>query len=223
MTRLLYDGVRGILFGSLTAGATTINFTAKLTYAGGIDVPTIGAGDYIPLAILDPSTGNLREVVRLTAYTAGATTGTISRASDLTTAKSHTAASLVVCAPLVGDIAGPPDAAVAFPWAANWSTHGSLNNAFVARRGNKVQVDAYGVRAASNMASGSVVGTLAAGFRPPRALPPTRMVLINSGGTFTVGYASVATNGQVSVTTSGAVVIPIGAALLLVFDFPTSY
>lgn len=81
MARLRYNGLRAMLGGSgLTLSGTTITFTAALTYNNGANnVPTIGAGDYIPLGIIDPTTGRLAEVIYLTAYTSGATTGTITR------------------------------------------------------------------------------------------------------------------------------------------------
>lgn len=111
---------------------------------------------------------------------------------------------------------------ITFPWAASWSNHGSLNGGQYSKYGSKVYVDAYGIRATSSFASGGVVGTLPAGYRPTRALPPTRPVLINSGGTFTIGYASVATTGAISVTTSAGAAIPVGSALLMTFEFPTN-
>jgi hypothetical protein len=89
MARLRYNGLRAELAGSgLTNSATAITFAAALTHSGGTNVPTITGSDYIPLAILD-SDGRLVEVVYLTAYTAAATTGTISRGQESTTGVSH--------------------------------------------------------------------------------------------------------------------------------------
>lgn len=92
MARLRYNGLRATLGGSgLTATATAITFSAALTYNGGAGtptaVPTIGltTSDYIPLSIVDPTTGLVSEIVYLTAYTTGATTGTISRGNEGTT------------------------------------------------------------------------------------------------------------------------------------------
>ena len=52
-------------------------------------VQTIVAPDYVPLSLLSPVTGLVSEIVWLTAYTAGATTGTITRAQEGTTAATH--------------------------------------------------------------------------------------------------------------------------------------
>lgn len=106
MTRLRYNGLSAVIGGTgLTSSATTITFASRLTHAGGTNVPTIGAGDYIPLAILDAS-GALREIVHLTAYTAAATTGTIVRARESTTAKTHNVGMLAVHAPTIVDWIG---------------------------------------------------------------------------------------------------------------------
>lgn len=88
MARLRYNGLRGTLGGSLTNSATSVTFGAALSYNNGAAVPTLSGGDYIPLTILD-SSGNLSEVVNLTAYTSGATTGTIARGQEGTSGVSH--------------------------------------------------------------------------------------------------------------------------------------
>lgn len=88
MARLRYNGLTAALGADLTAAATAVTFSAALAYAGGVAVPTISGSDYIPLAILDAS-GRVSEIVRLTAYTSGATTGTISRGHEGTTAVAH--------------------------------------------------------------------------------------------------------------------------------------
>lgn len=88
MTRLRYDGVTTTLAGPLSASATTIVLSSSLVHDGGTPVPTISGSDYIALSLLDADT-NLREIVHLTAYTSGATTGTISRGEEGTTATTH--------------------------------------------------------------------------------------------------------------------------------------
>lgn len=119
--RLTYNGVRVTLGVALTAGATAVTFSSPLVHAAGTNVPTLAGGDYIPLAIIDPATGALTEVVRLTAYTAGASVGTITRAQEGTTAVAHAIGRIVVCAPLNGDRVGHTatgnrlDSAVAAP------------------------------------------------------------------------------------------------------------
>jgi hypothetical protein len=103
MTRLIYDGLRAELDGNLTSSTTTINFVASLRHSGGTAVPTLAGGDYIPLVLLDAS-GDLREIVHLTAYTSGATSGTISRGQESTAGVTHADAATVVCSVLVTDL-----------------------------------------------------------------------------------------------------------------------
>lgn len=75
MARLRYNNQSGFLGGTgLTNSGTTITFAAAPNFA------TIVAPDFIVL-VLDPGTPNM-EVVYLTAYTAAATTGTITRAAE---------------------------------------------------------------------------------------------------------------------------------------------
>jgi hypothetical protein len=80
MARLRYNNLQGTLGASLTNVATAVTFSAALTYQQGTAVPTIVSPDYIPLT-LEPGSVN-EEVVQLTAYTAAATTGTITRGSE---------------------------------------------------------------------------------------------------------------------------------------------
>jgi len=72
--RLRYNGQRGTTGASLTSSGTTITFTVAPNFA------TIVSPTYIPLT-LEPNTANM-EIVYLTAYTSGATTGTITRAAE---------------------------------------------------------------------------------------------------------------------------------------------
>ena len=103
--RLAYNGVIAQAGATINAGDTTITFAAPLTHSGGTQVPTLGTDEYLPLSILDV-TGVLQEIVYLTAYTAGATTGTISRAKRGTTAKTHNSGVQIMHAPMVDDIRG---------------------------------------------------------------------------------------------------------------------
>lgn len=89
MARLKYNGLRAFLGASLTNVATTITFSAGLKHSNGTNVPTITGSDFIPLTLLDPTTGLILEVVYLTAYTAAATTGTISRGQEGTSGVAH--------------------------------------------------------------------------------------------------------------------------------------
>lgn len=81
MSRLRYNGAQGILGAALTSGGTTITFAVAPSFA------TIVAPDVIAI-VLEPGTANM-EIVWLTAYTAAATTGTITRASEGTTGVAH--------------------------------------------------------------------------------------------------------------------------------------
>lgn len=79
--RIRRNNESGTLGAALAAGDTTITFTVAPGFA------TLQAAEYISL-ILEPDTPNL-EIVWLTSYTAGATTGTILRAQEGTTAIFH--------------------------------------------------------------------------------------------------------------------------------------
>jgi hypothetical protein len=104
MTRLRYNGLSTALGVSLGSGATAITFAAALTHSGGTSVPTITGTDYIPLSILDTN-GVMKEVVYLTAYTAGATTGTVTRGQEGTVGTNvHANAALVRHSPFVLDV-----------------------------------------------------------------------------------------------------------------------
>ena len=111
MSRLRYNGVATAalplsLGAALTSGGTTITFNAALKYGGGTAVPTLAAGEYLPLTIIDPLTLAASEVVWLTAYTAGATTGTISRGQEGTSGVAHASGDRVVHGALIADVAG---------------------------------------------------------------------------------------------------------------------
>lgn len=193
--RRLYNGLRAALGATLSSGATAITFPSALTSAG-TNVPTLAGGDYIPLAILDPSTGNLTEIVHLTAYVSGATTGTIARAKAGTSATAHPAGAIVVCAPLVDDVAYP--AWIAFPYAANWADVGSGWQAGRYRLLpglNKVRVEFYAVRSSTNSGVDAIIGTLPAGFRP-LALQVLG-ALQASGGVYAVDGIYINSSGQI--------------------------
>lgn len=106
MARLRYNGLVATLGGTgLTSADTTVTFTGALTHAGGTNVPTVAAPDYLPLAILNGD-GVVSEVVYLTAYTAAATSGTITRAQESTSAGTHQAGASVVHGPTRRDFNG---------------------------------------------------------------------------------------------------------------------
>lgn len=86
----------GNLGASLTASGTTITFDANPGFA------TVSSPDHIVL-ILDPYT-SAREIVYLTAYTSGATTGTIQRAKDGTTGVVHSNGARWLNGPVASDM-----------------------------------------------------------------------------------------------------------------------
>lgn len=147
MTRMRYNGLSTAaapvsLGASLTNSGTTITFNAALTYLDGTAVPTLTGTQYIPLAILNPGRNAAREVVWLTAYTSGATTGTIGRGKESTVGVAHDSGDLVVHGPTVDDVgfigvkayrSGATTFAngsgTDFNWdAEEWDTHGFHDN-----------------------------------------------------------------------------------------------
>lgn len=96
MSRLRYNNLQGTLGAALTNSGTAIVFAAALTSNGGVAVPTIVAPDFSSLT-LEPGTANF-EVVSLTAYTSGATTGTVTRGVE-GTAVAHASGGAWVHAP----------------------------------------------------------------------------------------------------------------------------
>lgn len=101
MARLRYNGLQTTLGAGLTS--TTITFAAALTHSNGTNVPTITGSDYIPLSILSPA-GLLEEIVYLTAYTAAATTGTVTRGREGTPSANRASGDTVVGAATDADL-----------------------------------------------------------------------------------------------------------------------
>lgn len=210
-TRLRYNSLRAALGASLTASGTTITFASPLTHSNGVSVPTLAGGDYIPLSILIDT--ELEEIVYLTAYTSGATTGTITRGRESTIGVTHSIGQAVICAPTALDLG---EEWTTFPWAANWSSVSGQGRYM--KTADRVFVDCYGTRASSVMTSGSTVGTLPAGYRPSAVC--RRHALISTGGTLTDALVDINTSGTITVAPTGAASIAVGASLLLVFQFP---
>ena len=102
MSRIRYDNQGGFLGADPGSGGTTITFAVAPDFA------TITGSDYIPIS-LDPGKSSF-EIVWLTAYTASATTGTITRAAEdgtLWPAVAHPNGSWTV-APTVADMGVRP-------------------------------------------------------------------------------------------------------------------
>lgn len=108
MTRLRFNGVGTTLSGPLASTDTTIALAAPLVHSGGTPLPALAGGDYVALTVLDAA-GALSEIMFLTAYQPGASTGTVQRAQEGTTAQAHPAGSRVIHAPTVRDIARRTD------------------------------------------------------------------------------------------------------------------
>lgn len=104
MTRLRYAGVVGTVgSGNMTNSATSHTFTAALTYANGVTVPTLTGSDYFMLSILDTS-GNLSEVVKVTAYNSSTKAATLVRGQEGTSGVAHTSGDKVTMAVYASDI-----------------------------------------------------------------------------------------------------------------------
>lgn len=103
MARLRYNNALGTLAAPMGTSDTTISFITAPPFA------TIVAPDYIPIVIdppSDPSPNTAFEIVYLTAFSAGASTGTILRGQEGTTAASHGGGAVWVCGPTGLDQAG---------------------------------------------------------------------------------------------------------------------
>lgn len=87
MARLRYNLVQATLGADLLSGSSSITFNTALT-EGGVNIPTISGGDIIALRVD-------QEIMHLTAYTAGATTGTVLRAQEQSEEADHYTASPV--------------------------------------------------------------------------------------------------------------------------------
>ena len=102
MARLRYNGVRTALGAALAQGDTTITITSPLTHAGG-NVPTLANGDHFMLSVMSPT--GVKEVLKVTAYTQGATTATVERGQESSTDQAHAQGAVVIMAATAGDIA----------------------------------------------------------------------------------------------------------------------
>jgi hypothetical protein len=101
-TRLRYDGVETYLANPLVAGSNLITFTSPLMRDGGLPVETLNADEYLVLTILDENYV-LDEILYLTDYKQGETTGYVDRAMEGTRSENHAANSKVVHAPTALD------------------------------------------------------------------------------------------------------------------------
>lgn len=97
--RVRYNGLQTSLGAAITTGGqTAVTFAAALQSMG-VNIATLGTDEYIAFAIDD-------EIVHLTAYTAAATSGTISRAAEGTVAATHSNGAFLYHSPTVYDVQG---------------------------------------------------------------------------------------------------------------------
>lgn len=96
MARLRTNFQKGTLGAALTVSGTTI------TFASAPGFPTVADGDVVVIVLDAPDP----EIVHLTAYTAGATTGTIARGKEGTTAVAHVSGVAWRHGPIVSDLIG---------------------------------------------------------------------------------------------------------------------
>lgn len=100
MARLRYNNALGTLGAAMASGDTTITFVSAPSFA------TIVSPDYIPLVLDPPSQpapNATFEIVYLTAFTAGASNGTITRAQEGTSAAAHANGAVWLCGPTALD------------------------------------------------------------------------------------------------------------------------
>lgn len=103
MSRLRYAGVTGTIgSGNLTNSATSHTFTAPLTYGNGVTLPTLAGSDTFLLTILDTS-GNLSEVISVTAYNQTTGAATIVRGQEGTSGVAHTSGDKVTMSAYASD------------------------------------------------------------------------------------------------------------------------
>lgn len=82
MARLYYSKLQAVLDADITAVATTVTFTAPLREWGEDNIATIAAPDILAMWV-----GN--ELIHVTAYTSGASTATVLRGQEGSTATTH--------------------------------------------------------------------------------------------------------------------------------------
>lgn len=153
--RLRYNLLYGTLGAALTNADTAITFAAALKEGGpsGTNIATLGVDEYLPLTIDD-------EVVYLTAYTSGATTGTITRGNEGTVAAAHANGANFVSAPSKLDIP------------AGWLDRGVFAASTPYRRGDIFTYGSHRFLVVSPFTSGST-------FNPSQAVPLDALTVDN--------------------------------------------
>ena len=103
--RMRFDGLEVRLSSPINEYQQQIFFDIPLTHSGGIsvpDVPDVTGDEYVPLALLD-SNNRLLEIIHLTGYAEGATTGTVTRGQEGTAARPHIQGVSIVHAATIQD------------------------------------------------------------------------------------------------------------------------
>lgn len=149
MARLRYDNSVGTLGASLTSSGTTITFASAPSFA------TISSPDYIPLVLEPASTSPSAnfEIVYLTAYTSGGTTGTISRGQEGTSGVAHSNGVAWAHGPVVLDALPQTSNYAVFTSSGSWTVPAGVTEARVRATGGGGG-GAAGVVGASGTAGG---------------------------------------------------------------------
>jgi len=130
MARLRYNGVYADVSGTktplalgaaLTDVATAVTFNGALKYAGGTSVPTVVSPDTLPVTVLSPA-GVVVDAFSITAYTAGATTATVTRSAEGYTGVAHASGATLIHGTTTFDIG----TGFAGPWVAGTYIEGSV-------------------------------------------------------------------------------------------------
>lgn len=109
--RMRFDGLEVRLASPINESQQQIFWDAPLTHSGGVSIPDVpaSAGDeYIPLAILDIN-NRLLEIVHLTAYVMGETSGTVRRGEEGTAPRPHIQGAAVIHAATIQDFLNVQD------------------------------------------------------------------------------------------------------------------
>lgn len=180
-----YRRTRNYFFSTLTTAATISDTTLSCADFGPLP-SNYTTSSYLPLVLHDPAT-KLYEVVWVVAHTAAATTATVERGKESSTARAWPAGTQILCAPTVRDGA-PPLARVNLP-----------ADPFV---GERHTLDDEGIALQSTFASGwqadvGVAVPAEYGKRQDGSAVPTTGVIVMRGGQVTANTDAL---GQIQVT-----------------------
>lgn len=109
--RMRFDGLEVHLASPINEAQQQIFMDVPLTHSGGVSIPDVpaDAGDeYVPLAILDAN-NRLLEIIHLTDYAEGSTTGLVRRGEEGTAPRPHAQGASVVHAATIQDFLNVQD------------------------------------------------------------------------------------------------------------------